>query len=153
VTRAAFGLGSNLGNRDAYLVDAVLSLLAAGEILEVSSFLETEPVGGPPQPDYLNAAVTVETERTPRELLELAQRLERQAGRERGVRFGPRTLDVDLLLYGDQRIDEPDLVVPHPRLAERRFVLEPLAEIALDWPVPGTGKTVGELLADLQDHP
>jgi len=151
--RAAFGLGSNLGNRNAYLVDAVLGLVAAGEVLEVSEFLETAPVGGPPQPDYLNAAVTVETERTPRELLALAQRLEREAGRERGIRFGPRTLDVDLLLYGEERVEEPDLVVPHPRLAERRFVLEPLAEIALDWPVPGTGRTVGELLADLSNHP
>ncbi|HEX5139135.1 MAG TPA: 2-amino-4-hydroxy-6-hydroxymethyldihydropteridine diphosphokinase [Planctomycetota bacterium] len=153
MTRAAFGLGSNLGDRRAHLEAAVRGLAAAGQVLLVSSFRETEPVGGPPQPRYLNAAVTVRTGRTPRELLALAQELERGAGRTRGVRWGPRTLDVDLLLYGEQRIGEPDLVVPHPRLPERRFVLEPLAEIALDWPVPGTGRTVGELLEDLQDHP
>jgi 2-amino-4-hydroxy-6-hydroxymethyldihydropteridine diphosphokinase len=79
--------------------------------------------------------------------------LERRAGRMGGVRWGPRPLDVDLLLYGEHRIDEPDLVVPHPRLAERLFVLEPLAEVALDWPVPGTGRTVSELLADLRHDP
>ncbi|MCK6460724.1 MAG: 2-amino-4-hydroxy-6-hydroxymethyldihydropteridine diphosphokinase [Planctomycetes bacterium] len=150
MTRAAFGLGSNLGDRRAHLDAAVEGLAAAGQVLAVSSFRETEPVGGPPQPRYLNAAVTVETERSPRDLLALAQELERRAGRTRGVRFGPRTLDVDLLLFGDLLLEEPLLVVPHPRLGERLFVLEPLAEIALDWPVPGTGRTVSELLADLR---
>jgi 2-amino-4-hydroxy-6-hydroxymethyldihydropteridine diphosphokinase len=152
VIRAAFGLGSNLGDRRAHLQTAVKGLAAAGEVLAVSSFRETEPVGGPPQPRYLNAAVAVATERTPFELLALAQELERGAGRMRGVLWGPRTLDIDLLLFGDLRLREPDLVVPHPRLHERLFVLEPLAEIALDWPVPGTGRTVGELLADLRHH-
>lgn len=150
MTRAAFGLGSNLGDRRAHLDAAVEGLAAAGQVLAVSSFRETEPVGGPPQPRYLNAAVTVETERSPRDLLALAQELERRAGRTRGVRFGPRTLDVDLLLFCDLLLEEPLLVVPHPRLGERLFVLEPLAEIALDWPVPGTGRTVSELLADLR---
>jgi 2-amino-4-hydroxy-6-hydroxymethyldihydropteridine diphosphokinase len=150
VTRAAFGLGSNLGDRRARLEAAVRGLAAAGRVLGVSAFRETEPVGGPPQPRYLNAAVAVATERSPRELLALAQELERRAGRMRGVRWGPRTLDVDLLLCGDIRVREPDLVVPHPRLLDRLFVLEPLAEIALDWPVPGAGRTVGELLEDLR---
>jgi 2-amino-4-hydroxy-6-hydroxymethyldihydropteridine diphosphokinase len=150
VTRAAFGLGSNLGDRQAHLDAAVSGLRAAGEVLLVSAFHDTEPLGGPPQPRYLNAAVVVATERTPRELLTLAHDLERRAGRERSVRWGPRTLDVDLLLYGGLAVRGPDLVVPHPRLHERLFVLEPLAEIALDWPVPGFGRTVGELLADLR---
>ena len=149
MTRAALGLGSNLGDRRAHLEAAVRGLAAAGEVVAVSSFLDTEPVG-PPQPRYLNAALVLETGRTPRELLELGQELERRAGRERGGRWGPRTLDVDLLLYGDRILRERDLVVPHPRLQERLFVLEPLAEIALDWPVPGLGRTVRELLADLR---
>jgi 2-amino-4-hydroxy-6-hydroxymethyldihydropteridine diphosphokinase len=153
VTRAAFGLGSNLGDRRAHLEAAVKGLASAGEVLAVSSFRETEPVGGPPQPRYLNGAIAVATERTPLELLALAQELERRAGRIRGDRWGPRTLDIDLLLFGDLVVREPDLVVPHPRLHERLFVLEPLAEIALDWPVPGTLRTVGELLADLRLHP
>jgi 2-amino-4-hydroxy-6-hydroxymethyldihydropteridine diphosphokinase len=150
VTRAAFGLGSNLGDRRAHLEAAVTGLAAAGQVLAVSSFRETEPLGGPPQPPFLNGAVAIETERPPRELLALAQELERRAGRTRGVRWGPRTLDVDLLLYGDLLLREKGLVLPHPRLRERLFVLEPLAEIALDWPVPGTGRTVSELLADLR---
>ena len=152
MTRAAFGLGSNLGDRRAHLEAAVRWLAALGEVLAVSSFRETAPVGGPPQPDYLNAAVVVATEQAPRALLQAAQEIERRAGRERGVAWGPRTLDLDLLLYGDRTLREPGLVVPHPRLHERRFVLEPLAEIALDWPVPGLGRTVGELLADLRIH-
>jgi 2-amino-4-hydroxy-6-hydroxymethyldihydropteridine diphosphokinase len=154
VTKTAFGLGSNLGDRRFHLDAAVLGLAAAaGEVVSVSSYRETEPVGGPPQPPYLNAAAIVETELGPRDLLPVMRDLERRAGRKRGVRWGPRTLDVDLLLYGDLFLQEPDLVVPHPRLRERLFVLEPLAEIALDWPVPGTGRSVGELLADLRHHP
>ena len=152
MTRAAFGLGSNLGDRRAHLEAAVRWLAALGEVLAVSSFRETAAVGGPPQPDYLNAAVVVATEQAPRALLAAAQEIERRAGRERGVVGGPRTLDLDLLLYGDRTVREPGLVVPHPRLHERLFVLEPLAEIALDWPVPGFGRTVGELLADLRIH-
>jgi 2-amino-4-hydroxy-6-hydroxymethyldihydropteridine diphosphokinase len=152
VTRAAFGLGSNLGDRRAHLEAAVRGLAGLGEVLAVSSFRETAPVGGPPQPAYLNAAVVVATELEPLALLHAAQEIERRAGRERGVVWGPRTLDLDLLLYGDRTLREPGLVVPHPRLHERRFVLEPLAEIALDWPVPGLGRTVGELLANLRIH-
>jgi 2-amino-4-hydroxy-6-hydroxymethyldihydropteridine diphosphokinase len=98
-------------------------------VIAVSPVYETEPVGGPEQPDYLNAVVAVETDRTPRQLLEVAQRLEHQAGRVRGERWGPRTLDVDVLLVGDEHVDEPDLVVPHPRLFERAFVMVPLADL------------------------
>ena len=152
MTRAAFGLGSNLGDRRAHLEAAVQGLAAAGQVVAVSSFFDTEPQGGPPQPRYLNAAVTVDTERTPLELLDLAQAIESRAGRERGVRWGARTLDVDLLLYGEETIREPGLVVPHPRLHERLFVLEPLSEIALDWRVPGLDRTVSELLRELRIH-
>jgi 2-amino-4-hydroxy-6-hydroxymethyldihydropteridine diphosphokinase len=148
--KAALGLGSNLGDRSAHLEAAVRGLAAAGKVLRVSSFRETEPQGGPPQPRYLNGAVVLATDLAPRDLLAAALELERRAGRERTVRFGPRTLDVDLLLCGDLLVREPDLVVPHPRLHERRFVLEPLAEIAPDWIVPGLHRTVRELLADLR---
>jgi len=146
---AALGLGSNLGDRRAHLESALLGLAERAEVRAVSSFFETEPVGGPPQGAYLNAAAVVETGFRPRELLDFAGELERRAGRVRGVRWGPRTLDVDLLLCDELRLVEPGLILPHPRLAGRFFVLGPLAEVAGTWPVPGTGKTVEELLADL----
>ena len=136
--RAALGLGSNVGDRRAHLRAAVAGLPG---VVAVSRFIETEPVGGPPQGPYLNAAVVIETDLDPRQLLQLAHDLEDAAGRERAERWGPRTLDVDILLYGDRIVDEPDLIVPHPRLAERAFVLEPLREIAPDWVVPGRGET------------
>ena len=147
--RAALGLGSNVGDRRAHLETALHGLRARLEVLAVSRFLATEPVGGPPQGEFLNAAAVVETELSPRALLELARALEEAAGRERGARWGPRTLDIDLLLYGDEIVNDADLVVPHPRLHERRFVLEPLAEIAPDWTVPRLDRTVRELREDL----
>lgn len=126
--RAFLGLGANLGDRWGQLRSAVLGL---PDLVAVSPVYETEPVGGPPgQPPYLNVVVELDTERSPRELLELAQRLEAEAGRERTVRHGPRTLDVDVLLVDELQVDEPDLVVPHPRMWERRFVLAPLADLA-----------------------
>jgi len=145
---AAFGLGSNLGDRAAHLDLAVEGLKTLGPVV-VSSYHETEPVG-PPQPRYLNAAAVVVTDRSPAELLALCSELEARAGRVRtpGDRWGPRTLDVDLLLYGDEIIETEDLAVPHEGLAERLFVLAPLAEIAPDRVVPGTGRTVAELHAD-----
>jgi len=147
--RAVLGLGSNVGDRRAHLETALSRLRARLEVLSVSRFLATEPVGGPPQGEFLNAAALVETELSPRALLELARALEEAAGRERGARWGPRTLDIDLLLYGDEIVNDADLVVPHPRLHERRFVLEPLAEIAPDWIVPRLDRTVRELREDL----
>jgi 2-amino-4-hydroxy-6-hydroxymethyldihydropteridine diphosphokinase len=126
--RAFLGLGSNMADRRAALRLAVSSL---PEVVAVSPVYETEPVGGPPgQRPYLNLVVELATERTPRELLELGGRLEAAAGRVRAERFGPRPLDVDVLLVGDQRVEEPDLVVPHPRMWERRFVVAPLADLA-----------------------
>ena len=125
--RAFLGLGSNLGDRRRHLEAAVSSL---PDVVAVSPVYETDPVGGPPQAPYLNVVVELETERSPRELLETAQRAERLAGRVRGERHGPRTLDVDVLLVGGLTIAEPALVVPHPRMWQRRFVLAPLADLA-----------------------
>lgn len=125
--RAFLGLGSNLGDRQAYLRGAVAAL---PDVVAVSPVYETEPLGGPNQDAYLNAVVEMVTERGPRELLALAHHLEEGAGRTRGERFAPRTLDVDLLLVGDLTIDEADLVVPHPRMWQRRFVVAPLADLA-----------------------
>jgi 2-amino-4-hydroxy-6-hydroxymethyldihydropteridine diphosphokinase len=134
VTRAYLALGSLLGERATHLQHAVDGIAGAPgvEVVAVSRVYETTPVGGPPQPDYLNAVIAVETHLSPRELLALAQSLEAAAERVRGERFGPRSLDVDVLLVGDAQVAEPDLVVPHPRLRERRFVLVPLADVAPD---------------------
>jgi 2-amino-4-hydroxy-6-hydroxymethyldihydropteridine diphosphokinase len=140
--RAYVGLGANLGDREATLRRA-LELLGARpgiEVVAVSSFRETDPVGYLEQPRFVNAAAAVETELAPHELLDTLLAVERELGRTRdGPRFGPRTVDLDLLLYGDLRLDEPGLTVPHPRLHERRFVLEPLAEIAPGLVVVGLG--------------
>ena len=126
--RAFLGLGSNLGDRWQYLREAVAAL---PDVVAVSPVYETSPVGGPEgQGPYLNVVVELSTELTPRELLEVAQSLEAAAARERTQRWGPRTLDVDVLLVDDLAVDEPDLVVPHPRMWERRFVLAPLADLA-----------------------
>lgn len=131
VRRAYLGLGSNLGDRAAFLQGAVDGLATTDgiEVVAVSPVYETEPVGGPEQPEYLNAVVAVDTALTPRQLLEVAQGLEDAAGRVRGEQWGPRTLDVDVLLVGDEHVDEPDLVVPHPRLYERAFVMVPLVDL------------------------
>ena len=128
--RAYLGVGSNLGDRLAYLQAAVDGLAATDgiEVVAVSAVYETDPVG-PEQPDYLNAVVAVDTTLAARALLAAGQRLEREADRVRGERWGPRTLDVDVLHYGDEHLDEPDLVVPHPRWRERDFVLAPLADL------------------------
>jgi 2-amino-4-hydroxy-6-hydroxymethyldihydropteridine diphosphokinase len=145
VARVYIGLGSNLGDREAALRGALH--LLGDDVVAVSSFRETDPVGYLDQPRFLNAAAALETQLQPRALLERLLEVERELGRTRdGPRFGPRTIDLDLLLYGDRVIDEPGLVVPHPRLAERRFVLEPLAELDPDLVVPGRGR-VSDLLA------
>jgi 2-amino-4-hydroxy-6-hydroxymethyldihydropteridine diphosphokinase len=145
VTRAYVGLGSNLGDREATIRGAVEALPG---VVAVSTLRETDPVGVTEQPAFLNGAVVLETDLSARELLELLLSVERSLGRERRERWGPRTIDLDLLLYGDEAIDEPGLTVPHPRLHERRFVLEPLAELDPELAVPGRGP-VKELLAGL----
>jgi 2-amino-4-hydroxy-6-hydroxymethyldihydropteridine diphosphokinase len=151
MTRALIALGSNLGDREANLRRALAHLEAEGaaRVVAVSAFVETDPVG-PPQPRYLNGAAVVETPLGPRALLAALQRAEAAAGRRPGgVRWGPREADLDLLLHGDAVVDEPGLVVPHPRMAERRFVLGPAAEVAREMRHPRLGRTVGELLEDL----
>jgi 2-amino-4-hydroxy-6-hydroxymethyldihydropteridine diphosphokinase len=147
---AYIGLGANLGDREATLRRAIglLSEEAEVRLVAVSSLRETEPVGVVDQPRFLNGAVAVETTLPPWELLETMLRLERQLGRVRGERWGPRTIDLDLLLYGEEVVDEPGLRVPHPHLHERRFALEPLAELDPALGVPGQGP-VSQLLASL----
>src|ERR687898_932634 len=140
--RAYIGLGANLGNREATLRAAVAALGATGgiEVVAVSAFRETDPVDYLDQPRFLNGAVAVETTLAPRELLDAILALERSLGRTRdGPRFGPRMIDLDLLLYGGESVDEPGLTVPHPRLHERAFALEPLAELDPSLVVPGHG--------------
>ena len=135
MARAYLGLGSNLGDRAEHLRRAVADL---PDLVAVSPVYETEPVGGPSaQGPYLNVVVELETERSPRELLALCGQLETSAGRVRTVRWGPRTLDADVLLVDDLVVGEEDLVVPHPRLWERRFVVAPLADLAPDLVPPG----------------
>jgi 2-amino-4-hydroxy-6-hydroxymethyldihydropteridine diphosphokinase len=146
------GLGSNLGEREATIRRAIELLGAGGdiEVEAVSSLRETDPVGYEDQPRFLNGAAALTTHLTPQALLERLHEVERQLGRDRsGPRFGPRTIDLDLLLYGDERIDEPGLEVPHPRLTERRFALEPLAELDVSLEVPGRGP-IRDLLAELK---
>lgn len=147
--RAYVGVGSNLGDRWARLARAARSLRAAPGIalLRASRVWDTAPLG-PPQPRYLNAVLELEVTLPPDRLLSELQAIEREAGRVRsGPRWAARTLDLDLLLYGGQVIRTPRLAVPHPELTARRFVLAPLAELCPERTVPGTGKTVAELLA------
>ena len=150
---AYIGVGANLGDREATMRAALAALDATPRIrvVAVSSFRETEPVGYVDQPAFLNAAAAVETELDARGLLDALLAVEQGLGRTReGPRFGPRTIDLDLLLYGDRTIDLPGLTVPHPRLHERRFALEPLAELAPEAEVPGRGAVAG-LLAALEE--
>ncbi len=144
----AIGLGSNLGDSVDILDRAIDQLVATPHIhhIQVAHYYRTKPVGGPPhQPDYLNSAAIFTTSRSPWQLLEILQSIENQAGRTRIVRWGARTLDLDLLIYGAWDIDSPHLQVPHPRMADRAFVLRPLAEIAGTWDCGG--QTVQQLLS------
>ncbi len=148
----AIGLGSNLGDRRKLLREAVRGLDVVGEQVGVSSLYETEPVGFREQPRFLNAVVLLETNSDPLSLMQVLAALERRAGRERPFPNAPRTLDLDLLLYGEDVIETPQLVVPHPRMHERAFVLVPLAEVAPHFVHPGSGKTIRELLDRLEDR-
>ena len=148
--RAYVGLGSNLGDRSAHLLLGLsaLSRLPDTHLLRLSPVYETEPVG-PPQPPYLNLVAELETELAPRALLLEMLRIERALGRERRERWGPRTLDLDLLLYGDLVLEEEGLTVPHPRLHERAFVLVPLLDLLPEGRHPLLGQSFRELLASL----
>ena len=146
------GLGTNLGDRRVNLAAALAGLgrLPGTRVAKTAGVYQTPPMGGPPgQGEYLNSACLVETELTPRELLAAIHRLEREIGRRRDAeaeRWGPRVIDIDILLWEDLVLDEPDLIIPHPRLAERAFALLPLAELAAERIHPGNGCQVRELL-------
>jgi len=149
MTTAYLGLGSNLGDRRRNLEAALEALRAHPQITvsAVSAFLETDPVGGPPgQGKFLNAAAEIETDLAPEALLEELKRIERALGRTPGPRWGPREIDLDILLYGKEVLETETLVIPHPRMRERRFVLAPLAEIAPAARDPVTGLTIRALL-------
>jgi 2-amino-4-hydroxy-6-hydroxymethyldihydropteridine diphosphokinase len=132
VNRAYLAFGSNLGDRVAHLQHALDTLATVMHVVAVSRVYETDPVGGPEQDAYLNAVVAVDTDLDPHALLALAHQLENDAQRVRKERWGPRTLDVDILLYDDVHLDDDDLVIPHPRMWERGFVLAPLRDVAPD---------------------
>jgi 2-amino-4-hydroxy-6-hydroxymethyldihydropteridine diphosphokinase len=145
------GIGSNLGDREAYVRQAIELLDAEDgiEVSGVSQIRETEPVGPVEQGPFLNGAVRVETALAPRELLDRLLDIEQRMGRVRNERFGPRTIDLDLLLYGDEVVDEPGLAVPHQRLKERRFALEPVSDLDPSLTIPGAGP-ISALLAELE---
>ncbi len=146
---ACIGLGSNLGDRSAYLTGALLALEREPvSLISVSPLYETAPVGGPPQDHFLNACASVDTALPPTALLRRLQAVEAALGRRRLERWGPRTIDLDLLLYDEVLMRTPVLELPHPRLAERDFVLQPLSVIAPHIKVPGTGKSVLQILVE-----
>jgi 2-amino-4-hydroxy-6-hydroxymethyldihydropteridine diphosphokinase len=151
--KAAIALGSNLssalGGPEENLREAVRRLAALGRVVAVSSWYVTEPVGYVDQPMFVNGAAVLETVLEPVELLRGLLGIEAAMGRVRVVAKGPRVVDLDLILYGDAVMATEELVLPHPAMAERRFVLEPLAEVAGEWVVAGVGKTVAEMLAEV----
>ena len=148
MTSAYLGLGSNLGDRLEHLRRAVVLLRERGvRVVRSSRVYETEPVGGPPQPDYLNAVLEVDADGTARELLAACRAVEDALGRERDERWGPRIIDVDVLTFGNETIKQPDLRVPHPRMHERAFVLIPLLELDPDPPLPD-GRRIGQVRLD-----
>jgi len=153
MTTAYLGLGANLADRAGNLAEAVRRIASVDvRVLRVSSSWETAPRGMLDQPWFLNQVIEVETDLSAVHLFQHVQEIEREMGRVRAERDGPRLIDIDILLYGDQRVSEPDLEIPHPRMAERRFVLEPLAELAPGLRHPVSGKTMQELLAEVMDQ-
>lgn len=153
MTRVYLALGSNLGDRETLIARAVREVgqLPGTRTLAQSSLIETDPIGPGPQGRYLNGVLAIETTIPPRELLAALLTIEAGLGRDRArsERWGPRTIDLDILLYGELQLDEPGLTLPHPRLAQRRFVLAPLAELAPELVVPGLGESVRDLHSKL----
>ncbi len=148
---AYLSLGSNLGDRAANLREALTQLNSVGHLVAVSAFYETQPVDVPEQPWFLNCVAAIATDLTPRELLSTVLQIETSMGRLRMAAKGPRKIDIDIVLFDDRVVDEPRLKIPHPAMHRRRFVLEPLAEIAPGARHPELDKTARELLADLAE--
>jgi len=151
--RCLLALGSNIGEREAHLRAGLAGLAEYGvRRIRCASLYSTEPKGILAQPWFLNTAVEVETTLEPEELMQVCQAVEQSRNRQRSVPNGPRTLDIDIILYGDRVVDSDDLTIPHPRYRARRFVLEPLAEIASDAIDPVNGRTIGSLLEEVSDE-
>ena len=144
--RVYLSLGSNVGDREDHLRGAITRLESIARVISVSSFYETEPMEVTNQPWFLNCAVKVETTKMPKQLMAAILEIEQEMGRLRTMKKGPRTIDIDILLFGDAVVDSPELTIPHPAMHERRFVLEPLAEIASEARHPVFKKTVSEML-------
>jgi len=148
---AYIGIGSNVGDKTANCRKALELLAEAGRVIRVSSFYYTEPVGYREQEDFINAVAAIETDRSPGELLSICHAIEDRLGRTRTIKWGPRTADLDILLYGDAMMNSLDLVIPHPLMATRKFVLVPLVEIAPKVVHPVLNKTASQLLSELQN--
>lgn len=147
--KVVIALGSNLGNSSETLNNAIAQINEFCEVEKISSFFETEPIGGPKQPNYLNAVIIGRSNLTPEELLMKSREIENNLGRVREIHWGPRTIDIDLISVGDFQLDSKDLTLPHPRAHERKFVLEPWFEIDPDGELIGRGK-IAQLLAALK---
>lgn len=152
MTKVYAGIGSNLGNKRENILSAIDRIDACDGICvkEKSGFYNTTPAGGPPQPDYVNCVIGLETEIEPQTLLEVFKKIEIELGRKPGMRWGPRVVDLDIILFGDRIVNDHNLKIPHERMHERAFVLEPLSEISPDTKHPVSGTSISELLEKLK---